>query len=159
MSNISDKYDLIGKILTWLDIEKYFPNQCVGLTDVKYVDNDGVTVESAKVTYIDKSEHDLIFMAFNGECVARYTGLEGAEHMSVGRGSALSQQSEVVVRQLVKDGENITQESALALWNASKTKKCLEDAGLDYVSGMRCYWELQLELSEDQRWMKEPFDM
>lgn len=159
MASEINKHALIGKRLTWQEIEKYFPNQCVGLTDVKFADDDGAAVESGKVTYTNKSEHDLIHMAFNGKCVARYTGSEGAEHMSVGRGSTLSQQSEVVVRQLLNDGVVADMAQGYALWNASKTKKCLEDAGLSYVSGMRCYWELQLELSRDQRWLKEPFDM
>lgn len=159
MNYVTNKEDLIGKRLTWEQIKEYFPNQCVGLTEVKFADDDSAAVESAKVTYINKSERDLIYMAFDGKCVARHTGSEIVEHMSVGRGSTLSQQSEVVVRQLVNDEvvEDITQ--GYILWNASKTKKCLEDAGLNYVSGMRCYWELKLELSEDQRWMREPFDM
>lgn len=159
MSGVTNKEDLIGKRLTWEQIQEHFPNQSVGLTDVKFVDDDGATVEYAKVTYINKSERDLIFMAFNGECIARYTGLEGAEHMSVGRGSTLSQQSEVIVRQLLNNGVVADMTRGYALWNASKTKKCLEDASLSYVSGMRCYWELKLELSGDQRWMNEPFDM
>ena len=44
-------------------------------------------------------------------------------------------------------------------WEMSKAKKYLENNSLDYVSSMRCYWELLLELNNDRRWLHTPFDM
>lgn len=70
----------------------------------------------------------------------------------------LSNQSQTVIAQLV-ERHNMQINVAADTWYSSQTKKILEERGLDYVSGMRCYWELQLELSNDPRWMKEPFDM
>lgn len=73
MSNIINKQDLVGKRLTWQEIKEYFPNQWIGLTEVKYKNNDGVNIESGKLTYIDKTKNELTRMAVHGECIARYT--------------------------------------------------------------------------------------
>lgn len=70
----------------------------------------------------------------------------------------LSNQSQIVITQLVKE-HNMQVNVATDKWYSSKTKELIERNGLGYVSGMRCYWELQLELTNDPRWMKEPFDM
>ncbi len=60
--------------LTWDEIAKRFPMQWVGLTDVVYKNNDGITIESAIVKYSDKSKSDLTMMVLNGEgIVPRYT--------------------------------------------------------------------------------------
>ena len=37
--------------MTWEEIQKKYPDQWVGLIDVKYVDDDGISVESAVVKY------------------------------------------------------------------------------------------------------------
>lgn len=66
-------------------------------------------------------------------------------------------QSNVVIEQLIKNG--YTMENATKCWYNSKTRNQIITNHLGYVSGMRCYWELSLELSNDSRWMKEPFDM
>lgn len=70
----------------------------------------------------------------------------------------LSSQAKIVVKQLVLYN-NMTVQAAFTVWNRSQTKRYLEKNKLDYVSGMRCYWELCLELNKDRRWLKEPFDM
>ena len=59
--------------MTWEDIQKRYPDQWVGLVDVKYVDNDGISVESAVVKYTDKSKSDLTRLALKGEIISRYT--------------------------------------------------------------------------------------
>ena len=59
--------------MTWKEIQKKYPDQWVGLSDVKYVDDDGITIESAIVQYFDKPKADLTRMALRGEVVSRYT--------------------------------------------------------------------------------------
>lgn len=39
----------MAKRLTWLEIQKKYPDQWVALSDVEYVDDDGCNVESAVV--------------------------------------------------------------------------------------------------------------
>ena len=40
---------------------------------MKYVNDDGVSVESAIVKYTDKSKDELTIMALDGKVVSRYT--------------------------------------------------------------------------------------
>lgn len=65
--------DLVGKELTWEQIQEYFPNQWVGLTNVVYEDNDGITIDRGVLRYIDKDQDELTEMAWDGKCVARFT--------------------------------------------------------------------------------------
>ena len=59
--------------MTWEEIQKKYPDQWVGLVDVKYVDDDGISVESAVVKYTDKTKSDLTRLALKGEIISRYT--------------------------------------------------------------------------------------
>lgn len=59
--------------LTWKQIQEKYPDKWVGLVDVKYVNDDGVSVESAVVKYTDKSKDELTVMAIEGQAVSRYT--------------------------------------------------------------------------------------
>ena len=59
--------------MTWEEIQKKYPDQWVGLVDVKYVEDDGISVESAVVKYTDKSKSDLTRLALKGEIISRYT--------------------------------------------------------------------------------------
>lgn len=59
--------------MTWKEIQEKYPDQWVGLVDVKYVNNDGVSIETAVVKYTDKSKSDLTRLALRGEIVSRYT--------------------------------------------------------------------------------------
>ena len=59
--------------MTWEEIQKKYPDQWVGLVDVKYVDDDGISVESAVVKYTDKSKSDLTRLVLKGEIISRYT--------------------------------------------------------------------------------------
>lgn len=68
----------------------------------------------------------------------------------------LSSQSIVVLNQLMKNN-NMTRQQAMDTWFKSKTKAELEKRKLFFVSGMRCYWELTLELDGDSRWMATEF--
>lgn len=45
--------------------EKY-PNTWLGLRNIKYRNNDGATLESADVVYIDKTASELRLMALQG---------------------------------------------------------------------------------------------
>lgn len=45
--------------------EKY-PNTWLGLTNVKYINNDGVTLESAEVVYTDKTSNELLMIQITG---------------------------------------------------------------------------------------------
>lgn len=68
--------------LTWEQIQEKYPDQWVGLTDVKYMDDDGISVESAIVKFTDKTKGELTRMVLKGEIVARHTNPEG--HLLLG---------------------------------------------------------------------------
>lgn len=59
--------------LRWEEIQERYPDQWVGLVDVKYVDDDGISIESAVIKYLDKTKSELTMKALNGEIVSRYT--------------------------------------------------------------------------------------
>jgi hypothetical protein len=48
--------DNVMERMTWDEIAEKYPMQWVGLSDVIYIDNDGISIESAIVKYIDKSK-------------------------------------------------------------------------------------------------------
>ena len=59
--------------LTWNQIQKKYPDQWVGLIDVKFVKDDGISIESAIVKYSDLKKAELTHKALQGEIVSRYT--------------------------------------------------------------------------------------
>ena len=59
--------------LTWEEIQQKYPDQWVGLVDVKYLEDDGISIESAVVKYLDKTKSELTKMALKGEIISRYT--------------------------------------------------------------------------------------
>ena len=61
--------------MTWPEIAKSYPNQCVGLTDVEREPDNYSTIKSAVVLYTDRSKDDLLLeqIQTNGKIVARYT--------------------------------------------------------------------------------------
>lgn len=59
--------------LTWKQIQERYPDQWVGMLDVKYINDDGVSIESAVVVYTDKTKDELTEMALSSDIVARYT--------------------------------------------------------------------------------------
>lgn len=63
--------------LTWEQIQKKYPDQWVGLTDVQYKNNDGVSVESAVVKYADKTKSQLTKLVLEGEIISRHTNPDG----------------------------------------------------------------------------------
>lgn len=69
----------------------------------------------------------------------------------------LKSQSVAVLNKLMEN-DKMTRQQATDTWFNSRTKTELEKHKLFFVSGMRCYWELKLELSEDSRWMSDTFE-
>lgn len=63
----------MSKRMTWKEIQEKYPDQWVGLTEVEYIGNDGVSVASAIVKYTNKTKSELTRLALNGEIVSRYT--------------------------------------------------------------------------------------
>lgn len=59
--------------LTWEQIQEKYPSQWIGLRDVKYIDDDGISIESAIVKYSDLSRTELTKRMLSGEIVSRYT--------------------------------------------------------------------------------------
>ncbi len=58
---------------------KKYPNQWLGLKNVIYKDDDGVTMESAEIVYTDKSKEELLKMQISGVdgIIGWYTTEEG----------------------------------------------------------------------------------
>lgn len=68
--------------MTWEQIQEKYPDQWVGLTDVQYRNNDGISVESAVVKYTDKTKSELTRLVLRGEIISRHTNPEG--HLQLG---------------------------------------------------------------------------
>jgi len=68
--------------LTWEQLQEQYPDQWVGLSDVQYMDNDGVSVESAVVKYADKTKSELTRLVLKGEIISRHTNPDG--HLQFG---------------------------------------------------------------------------
>ncbi len=79
---IRKEVDFMTERLTWEQIQKKYPDQWVGLVDVRYRNNDGISVESAVVKYMDKTKSELTRMVLNGEIISRHTNPEG--HLQLG---------------------------------------------------------------------------
>lgn len=73
---VINKYDLIGKELTWEEIKKYFPDQWVGLSSVKHKNGNSASIESGVLKHFDKSQSELIHLALIGDCISRYTTID-----------------------------------------------------------------------------------
>lgn len=66
----------LNERLTWEEIIKKYPKQWVGLSDVKYVDDDGITIESAIVAFVRRGRKDVEMLQALGITIARYTGTD-----------------------------------------------------------------------------------
>ena len=73
--------------MKWDEIAAKYPKQWVGLSDVSYLDNDGISVESATVEHIGKTKSELAMMAIRGEAIIPwYTTPNDTFHMgAIGR--------------------------------------------------------------------------
>lgn len=61
------------KRMAWAEIQEAYPDQWVGLIDVKYLNDDGISIESAIVKYTDKPKGELTRRMLDGEIISRYT--------------------------------------------------------------------------------------
>lgn len=69
--------DNMPERLTWKQMQEKYPDQWLGLVDVKYKNDDGITVESAIVKYTNKKKGELTELVLDGEIIARHTNPEG----------------------------------------------------------------------------------
>ena len=65
--------------LTSEQMAKKYPDMWLGLNNIKYTNDDGVTLESADVVYTDKTEDELFEMQLDGTegIISWYTNDEG----------------------------------------------------------------------------------
>lgn len=60
--------------LTRQQMAEKYPNQWLGIANIKYKNNNGITMESADVVYTDKTEEELLLMQIkNTGIIAWYT--------------------------------------------------------------------------------------
>lgn len=52
--------------LTREQMETKYPNQWLGIKNIKYRNNDGITIESAEVVYVGKNKDELLEMQIDG---------------------------------------------------------------------------------------------
>ena len=64
--------------LTWSEIKDKYPDQLVGLTSVKYFNNDNTNIESACVSYVNRSSSDLDKLQILGIAREAFTGVESS---------------------------------------------------------------------------------
>lgn len=84
---IGEEVLFVTERMTWEQIQKKYPNQWVGLVDVQYQNDDGISVETAIVKYTDKTKSELTRLVLKGEIISRHTNPEG--HLQLGMVGAL----------------------------------------------------------------------
>ena len=62
--------------LTWSEIKEKYPDQLVGFTSVKYLNDDDTNIESACVSYVNRSSSDLDKLQILGIAREVFTGVE-----------------------------------------------------------------------------------
>ena len=63
--------------LTYEQMAKKYPNRWLGINNIKYLNNDGISIESADVVYTNKSKDELFAEQFkSGAIEAWYTADE-----------------------------------------------------------------------------------
>ncbi len=73
----------MGENMTWDEIEKKYPEQWLGLSDVIW--ENGATVQSAVVKYVGKSSDELLKIKFSTEpdLLVRYTSPDSLGQMGI----------------------------------------------------------------------------
>lgn len=66
-------------------------------------------------------------------------------------------QSITIIERIMED-KNVSRQSALQMWFNSETYKEIINRELTYISAMRAYYELDLELKKSTEWMKKEFE-
>lgn len=74
---------MTGERLSWSEIQARYPDQWVGLIEVKYHNDDGISIESAIVKYTDRSKGELTRRMLAGEIDAVYTTPDSAFQMGM----------------------------------------------------------------------------
>lgn len=63
----------MGERMTWNEIQEAYPDQWVELIEVKYHNDDGISIESAVVKYVNRPKSELTRRMLNDEIDAVYT--------------------------------------------------------------------------------------
>ena len=63
----------LAERLTWSQIQEKYPAQWVGLNDIEYIDNDGISIKSAVVHFVNRSKDELGMLQALDLTTARYT--------------------------------------------------------------------------------------
>lgn len=59
--------------LTWGQIQEKYSAKWVGLNDIEYIDNDGISIKSAVVYFVNRSKDELGMLQALDLTTARYT--------------------------------------------------------------------------------------
>lgn len=59
--------------LTWIEIQRRYPDQWVGLVDVEYEEGNHATIKSALVKYSNMKKSECTRMTAHGDIIGRYT--------------------------------------------------------------------------------------
>lgn len=72
--------------MTWAEIQNEYPDQWVGLTEVKYRNDDGISVESGIVKYVGRPKGEEITKRLNEKNIPRlYWRWNGREKRKTGQ--------------------------------------------------------------------------
>lgn len=66
-------------------------------------------------------------------------------------------QSITVIERIMKDNK-VSRQEAMKIWFNSKTYNEIINRKLTYISAMRAYYELNLEIKRSSEWMKNDFE-
>lgn len=69
--------------MTWAEIQEKYPDQWIGLIDVKYLNDDGISIESGIVKYVGRPKGELTRKMLEGEIDAVYTTPDRAFQMGM----------------------------------------------------------------------------
>ena len=73
------------------------------------------------------------------------------------KGIPFESQSITIIEHIMKDN-NASRKDAMKLWFNSKTYNEIIKRKLTYISAMRAYYELNLEIKGSSEWMKNDFE-
>lgn len=59
--------EIMAERLTREQMAEKYPNSYLGINNIKYLNDDGVTLESADVVYTDKTSNELLMMQLTGK--------------------------------------------------------------------------------------------
>lgn len=79
IKNLKESDKFMAERLTREQMAEKYPNTYLGINNIKYQNDDGVTLESADVVYTDKTSNELLKMQISGtnDIIAWYTNDNG----------------------------------------------------------------------------------